>query len=612
MAKRSSYPPLADYAVIGDCHTIALVSCAGSIDWCCMPRFDQGSCFGRLLDWERGGCFSVGLPDGAPAASRQYEPQTLVLVTTFRSGGGQARLVDCLLAPPAAERGDERRLLRVIEGERGTLQLAARFAPRFDYGDVSPWIRHHGRGVFSATGGDEAFVVWSDAELALDDDGSALEAGVEIRSGERIRLLARFVHPEKVDDAATAQPEPDDLDRELERTIRWWRKWASNLRLDGPNADGATRSALVLKALSYEPSGAMIAAPTTSLPESPEGTRTWDYRYSWIRDSSLAARSLAELGCEAEADAFRRFIERTAAGDPEELRIVYGPGGERRIGETQLEGLEGWKGAGPVRVGNDAVQQSQLDVLGQLLDQSWRWHGRGHQPDDDYWRFLVALVEAAIERWREPDAGIWEWPGEPRHFVHSKANCWAAVDCGLMLAEECMRKAPEARWRRTRDEIREAIESDGYDDERGVFVQAFGHDDLDAAVLRLPIIRFVDWRDERMVRTAEAIRQELATGDGLIRRYKNDDGLDGREGAFVACSFWLAEVLTRQERHDEARQAFDGAVATANDLGLFSEEYDPDGDQMLGNFPQALTHLSHIEAIRALDEHGAGPQPDAV
>ncbi|MFN2617643.1 MAG: glycoside hydrolase family 15 protein [Thermoleophilaceae bacterium] len=611
MSERSRYPPIADYAVIGDCHTIGLVSRAGSIDWCCMPRFEDGSCFGRLLDWERGGHFSVGLPDGAPSASREYEARTLVLATTFRSGGGQARVLDCMLVPPAEEQGNERRLLRVIEGERGALELVVRFAPRFDYGDVSPWIRNHGRGVFSATGGDEAFVVWSDAELSPDEDAGALDGRVEVRQGQRVRLLASFVPPEGADEAAQGQPDPADLDKELDKTIRWWRRWASTLRAEGPHSDGAVHSALVLKALSYEPSGAMVAAATTSLPESAAGTRTWDYRYSWIRDSSLAARSLAELGCEAEAEAFRRFIERTAAGDPAELRIVYGPGGERRIGERQVERLDGWRGAGPVRIGNDAVEQSQLDALGQLLDQSWRWHRRGHQPDDDYWRFLVALVETAVERWGEPDAGIWEWPGEPRHFVHSKAHCWRALDCGLTLAEECMRKAPESRWRRTREEIREAIESEGYDEQRGVFVQAFGHDDMDAAILRLPIIHFLDWRDERMLRTTDAIREELGTGDGLVRRYKNDDGLEGEEGAFVACSFWLVEALSRQDRRELAQEAFDRTVATANDLGLFSEEYDPAGDQMLGNFPQALTHLSHIEAIMALREQ-QGPEEDGV
>jgi GH15 family glucan-1,4-alpha-glucosidase len=601
------YPPLADYGLIGDCHTAALVSSDGSIDWCCLPRFDHASCFGRLLDWERGGHFALQ-PTGEAESLREYLGDTLVLATTFRSGGGEARVIDCFVGPPANEQGDERRrLLRVVEGVRGASELAVHFAPRFDYGEIEPWIRNHGRGVHSATGGDDGLVLWSDAELEHDGDSASVRGLLEVRGGERAYVVSTFLRPEKIDEAELAPPTPAELDRELERTIEWWRDWAGNIRPEEEEAPGTVRSALVLKSLAYEPTGAMVAAPTTSLPESPEGTRTWDYRYSWIRDSALSARSLAQLGCESEADAFRRFIERSAAGSAKDLRIAYGVGGERRIGEQQLDHLEGWRGAGPVRAGNSASVQTQLDACGHLVDQSWRWHRRGHAPDDDYWRFLCDLVESAIERWQMPDSGMWEWRGEPKHFVHSKALCWAAADRGLRLAEECMRKAPERRWRKARDEIREAIENDGYDGDRGVFVQAFGSKELDAALLRLPTIGFVDYADERMVRTADAIREQLTVDGGLLRRYTAEDGLPGQEGAFVACSFWLAEVLARQGRHEEARKAFDAAISTANGLGLFSEEYDVDSGEMLGNFPQALTHLSHVEAALALAEYADVP-----
>ncbi|MFL5866601.1 MAG: glycoside hydrolase family 15 protein [Thermoleophilaceae bacterium] len=601
MAK-ADYPPIGDYALIGDCHTVALVSSAGSIDWCCLPRADSGSTFGRILDWERGGCFELAPVRPDSPGLRDYADDTLVLTSGVRGEGGEALVTDCLLGPPGTERTDERRhILRVVEGRRGAMEFTARIAPRFDFGQLHPWIRHHGRNTYSATGGDDGLLVWSDAELEAGD--GELTARFSVRAGERIRLSVMFLRPEDIDDGDWEHPEPEELDKSLERTLRWWREWSGTLRIEGEDAPGLERSALVLKALAYAPTGAIAAAPTTSLPESLEG-RTWDYRYSWIRDAALTSRSLARLGCEAEADAFRRFVERSAAGRAEDLRILYGIGGEQRLQEAEVDSLEGWRGIGPVRSGNDATTQVQLDACGHLVLQSWDWHGRGHSPDDYYWRFLVALVESVLERWRQPDAGIWEWRGEPKHFVHSKAMCWAAVDRGLALAKDCMRKAPERRWKAARDEIRDAIASRGYDEERGVFVQAFGERDLDAALLRLPTTGVIDWTDERMVRTTDAIREELDWG-GLLRRYSIDDGLPGREGAFLACSFWLVTALAQQDRAEEAREVYDRAMATANGLGLFAEEYDPDAAEMLGNFPQALTHLSHIEAGLALGEQTA-------
>jgi GH15 family glucan-1,4-alpha-glucosidase len=597
------YPPISDYGLIGDCHSAALVSRSGSIDWCCMPRFDSGSVFGRLLDWDRGGFCSIELGGEPESISREYLANTMVLVTTFQMSGGMVRLTDCFTMRSAERDDAHRQILRVVEVERGSVDVLWRVRPRFDYGEVTPWVRHEGRQVFSAMGGDEAMVVSGDAEL-YEGDEAELCARATVRPGDRVRLSLQFARPEEVDEEPPAAASGDELDARLDETVEWWRRWFTTLSANDPAAAGIRRSAAVLKALSYTPTGAIVAAPTTSLPEVVGGRRNWDYRYSWIRDSSFTVRAIADVGCEAEADSFRRFILRTAAGSVHDLQVCYSVSGERRLPEMELD-LEGYRESRPVRVGNSAESQLQLDVYGEILNLTWRWHQRGHSPGDDDWRFMVELVDAAAERWEEPDRGIWEWPHEPRQFVHSKALCWTALDRGLRLAEECMRKAPEQRWRNARDEIRQTLESDGYDKKRGVFVQELGGEDLDAALLLLPVAGFVDWNDERMVRTTDAIREEL-DDDGLIRRYNGRDGIGGREGAFLACSFWLAECLARQNRVVDARKVFDRALATANDLGLFAEEFDTRAGESVGNFPQGLTHLSHIAAATAL-----GQAPDA-
>ena len=579
-------PAIGDYGLIGDCHAAALVSRDGAIDWCCLPRFDSGSCFGRLLLPEGGTC-RVGVDGDSEPGGREYLEDTMVLATTLRAAGGEARLLDCLAIDE-----DRRLVLRVVEGVRGAVPLHIRIEPRFDYGEVEPWIRHHGIGLYSAIGGNDALLCSCDARLEP-AELAALEARVTVRAGDRIRLALSYHAPQELEHELEP-PDPEELDRVLDRTIAFWRRWSRRVRYGGPDAEAARRSALVLKALTYAPTGALVAAPTTSLPETPDGQRTYDYRYAWIRDAVLAARSLARLGCEQEADDLRRFMERSCAGGADDLQVLFGVGGERRV--TELE-------VGPIRVGNSAAGQLQLDAYGHLVEQSWRWYERGHTPDDDYWRFLVDLVDAAVDRWQEPDAGLWEWRGEPKHFTYSKAMCWVAAHRGLQLAERCMRKAPEARWRTARDEIRAAIEEHGC--RQGVFVQAFDEPELDAGVLRLPTLGFVDYGDERMVRTVDALRRELDDG-GLLRRYGNDDGQPGREGAFLACTFWLVECLAHQGRLDDARAAFDRATATANDLGLFGEEFDVEGGLILGNYPQALSHLAHIEAALALADAANG------
>ena len=593
MTERSAYPPIGDYALIADGNSTALVSRSGSIDWCCIRRIDAGSCFGRLLDREKGGYCSIAPRGDGWTASRRYVEETLVLETTFHSEGGEARLLDCFFLPEEGA-APLRWLSRIVEGVRGHVELELEVSPRFDYGEVKPWIRHEGVRRYAAIGGDDGLLISSDAELEPAGDHD-LRATVVVHAGERAHLSIMSVPPELLDNAAPATPGPKEVDRGLERTVQWWREWSSRGDFEGPYGPGVLRSAIAVKALANDATGAVAAAATTSLPESPGGSLNWDYRYSWIRDSFFSVRSLAEIGFEEEADAFRRFVQRSSAGSAEELQVMYGMGGERRLTEEELD-LEGYRGARPVRAGNAAAGQLQLDAYGELLELAWRWHRRGNSPDDGYWRFLVDLVNTAAERWSEPDAGLWEMRGDQQHFVHSKVMCWAALDRGLRLAEECMRKAPERKWEKARDEIREAVESKGYDEERGIFVQAFGNQKLDAALLLLPRVGFVAYDDERMVRTSDAIRGDL-DDDGLLKRYRTQ-GYE--EGAFLACSFWLVDNLVHQGRAEEAREVFDRALSTSNDLGLFSEEYDTKTGEMLGNFPQGLTHLSHISAAVAL------------
>lgn len=596
------YPSIGAYALIGDCHSAALVSRAGSIDWCCTPRMDSGSCFGRILDWDRGGHCSVRATGTGEAddvhIARSYLDNTMVLETMFRTGAGEARVLDCFTIREGGAVNPDRRLLRVLEGIRGTVEFQIELVVRFDYGDLAPWVRFHSPGVWSAVGGNDALLVRGDLELQASGDHDMV-ADVTVRAGERARLALTAVAPESLGSEQPPPEDPDELDRRLDETIEWWRRWSAKINIDGPDASAVRRSATVLKALTNAPTGAIAAAPTTSLPEAEGGARNWDYRYSWVRDSQFTVRALAELGADAEADGFRRFIERSAAGSADSLQIMYGLGGQRRLPELELP-LEGYRGSAPVRVGNLASEQRQLDVYGELLDLSWKWHLRGQSPDDDYWRFLLSLVDAAADKWSEPDAGLWEMRGEPQHFVHSKVMCWATIDRGLMLAEACLRQAPTRRWQKVRDEIRRSVEHEGVDQDRNCFVQRYGATDLDGALLLLPTVDFVPYDDPRMVATVDAVVEELSD-DGLVRRYRAPDGLEGEEGTFLACTFWLVECLAFQGRISQARAAYDRAVAAANDLGLYAEEVDATTGEALGNFPQGLTHLSHIAAAVALN-----------
>ncbi len=591
------YPPISDYALIGDCHTAALVSRAGSIDWCCLPRFDSDSCFGRLVDWTHGGHFTVS-PRTPTDVSREYLGRTLVLVTTCRSGRNEARVIDFFSMREGGRRFPRRELVRIVAGVRGTMQFDVSISPRLDYGDVKPWIFSSGRHAHFAVGSNTGLRVFGDVALQIVNEHD-LCGEISIRAGQKSYLGLQFFRPEEAHRVREKHKAAKELEQHFRETLRWWRKWSRKIAYTGGPGANIVRSAITLKALTYAPTGAIVAAPTTSLPERSGGERNWDYRYCWIRDSIFTVWALANSGAEAEADGVRYFIQRTAAGNADDLQVLYAVDGKRRLTEIELDHLEGWRGSRPVRIGNGAECQYQADMYGLVVELAWHWSERGHAPSKDYWEFLRQIVEAAIARWHLPDRGIWEVRSRPLHFVHSKVMCWAAVNSGIELAEKHRFDAPLARWRVARDEIRAAIEKRGMDHARGIFVRSFGRKDVDAALLLLPITGFVAYDDDRMVRTTKVISEELVQ-DGLLLRYRSEDGLAGSEGMFLACTFWLATCLARQGRKSEARRVFRRACASANDLGLFSEEYSRRGREMLGNFPQGLTHLSHIGAELAL------------
>lgn len=605
MVRPRRYPPIQDYALLADCHSAALVSRDGSLDWACLRRFDAPSVFGRLLDWERGGCFAI-TPTEAAETTRRYMGESLVLETTMRTATGSVRLVDAFAMRRGGGRDPRHQLLRVVEGVDGHVELRVVIEPRFDYGHLRPWLRQHTDGVFSAVGGSTALVVTAGCPLELHEDFAWLHGRVTVKAGERTRFTVTSVEPHQL--SGVDCPD-DEVDSRLDETIDWWRRWSAQTRAEGPYAAGVRRSAVVLKGLTCAPTGAIVAAPTTSLPEDVGGERNWDYRFSWVRDSTFVLAALSVAGHVEVARGFRDFIMRSTAGRAEDLQIMYGVYGERLLPEVTLD-LDGYRGSRPVRIGNEAAQQVQHDVYGHILDAAGLWRqreemtrGKRASPPDDEWRFLRRLVAAAAATWQEPDRGLWEIRGEPLHFTQSKVMLWVALDRGIRTVENLA--AAEgvhlADWQRCRADIRRWIDDHGVRD--GHFVQHPGTDRVDAALLLLPMVGFVDAREPRMVRTVERIQAELSMGEhGFIKRYTEDghDGLAGQEGAFLMCSFWLADVLAQQGRRDEAVALFERLLACANDVGLYAEEYDPIEKMHLGNFPQAFTHMALINTAHTL------------
>lgn len=580
------YRPIADYGVIGDLRTAALVGRDGSVDWWCTPRFNDASVFAAILDADRGGRWRIG--PAAPATSEQrYLPGTNVLVTTFHfEAGGAAAVTDFL--PMGAARGAEPAIFRRVAGHRGRVPMAALFQPRFDYGrEPSRFATRRSGLVAAETGHSLALSAWDGLEWKVEDDAAG--AKFDLEEGEERWFVLRWDHDEAPPAAAF------DPKEALDATIRYWDAWVAPLAYHGPYRAEVQRSALALKLLQFEPSGAIVAAPTTSLPEWPGGGRNWDYRFTWLRDSAYVLYALESLGTASEADAYIRFLVRALRRDDEShLQVLYAPHGDREADERVLDHLEGYGGSAPVRVGNGAASQFQLDVYGELLDTIAIAH-RTREPGEATWASVRRLVDWVAANWRRPDWGIWEARVEPRHHVLSKVMAWVALDRGARLAEAHGLKANIEGWRAEAAAVRAEVLEQGWDPVRATFVQAYGEPALDASVLIIPKVRFLPRTDPRVRSTLEAVRRELGAGpEELIYRYRTPDGLDGEEGAFVACSFWMIQNVALTGDLEEAERLFRLLLRRAGPLGLFAEEIDPRTGDHLGNYPLGLSHAALI------------------
>ncbi|TMK92996.1 MAG: glycoside hydrolase family 15 protein [Actinobacteria bacterium] len=591
------YPPISDYALLSDCHTAALVSRDGSIDWCCFHRFEARPVFARLLDWGKGGFFRIA-PRHEYEASRRYLPDTNILETTFRTADGVLVLTD--FVPVKRDMGHpDHHLLRLVRCTEGEVAVKAKFEPRFDYGLTEPRLEQVDDDLAVVYGGADALVLQSELPIGTADI-SACTAARTLRAGEEAFVALTYSLPHELEpDRLSA----DEVATKLRETEEFWREWAAGCTYEGPYRDAVVRSALVLKALTNGPTGAIVAAATTSLPEEVGGERNWDYRYTWLRDSALTLNALFALGFTDEAEAYMAWLKRTTAGRARDLQIMYGVGGERFLPEVELDHLEGYRGSRPVRVGNGAYKQFQLDVFGELLDTVWVYRQHGGEIDDVFWEFLGRVAGAVIDRWSEPDQGIWEIRGDPKHFTYSKVMAWVALDRVVRLAELDGREGAVEEWRRVRDEIRALVERDGVHPDTGAFTQSFGDGGKhDASNLMIPIVGLVTHDDPRARATSERIVGELSA-DGFVYRYLTDgvDGLSGDEATFAICSFWLVECLARAGETERARELFERLLRFCNDVGLLAEEIDPHSGELIGNFPQAFSHVGLIQAATALD-----------
>jgi GH15 family glucan-1,4-alpha-glucosidase len=589
LCKRGTSEPVGrieDYALIGDMGTAALVGRDGSIDWFCAPRFDSAAAFAALLGDERNGRWRIAPAGEAATATRAYRDRSFVLETTFASPAGRVRVTDCMISADGNPR-----ICRVVEGLAGRVDMHVDYVVRFDYGSVVPWVRSFAGGLLAVAGPD-AVMLWSD--VALEPEGLRHVANFAVSAGDRVAFeLAYFASYEPM----PAKRLPDDA---IEVAEAAWRAWADRCTYDGPLKDIVVRSLLVLRALTYPPTGGIVAAATSSLPEALGGSRNWDYRYCWLRDATFTLFALSCGGYVDEALAWRGWLLRAVAGDPMDLQIVYGLRGTRRIEEWTVPWLSGYEGATPVRIGNDAHGQFQLDVYGEVVGLLASSEKYGGVRDDDTWALVTAIVEVVERRWREPDRGLWEIRGRPQHFTHSKVMAWVALDRAVAAVETLGRPGPLERWRAARDAIHAEVCARAYDERRATFTQSYGSVALDAATLLIPIVGFLPPDDPRVRGTVAAIERELVH-DGLVYRYTQgergtDDGLPPGEGAFLACSFWLVDNYTIAGRTSEAIALFTRLTHLCNDVGLLSEEYDPRAGRLVGNVPQAFSHVGLVNA----------------
>ncbi|NJP25142.1 glycoside hydrolase family 15 protein [Microbispora sp. CL1-1] len=582
-----------DYALVGDMQSAALVGRDGSIDWLCLPRFDSPSCFTRLLGDESNGFWRLAAAGQEQATRRAYVEDTLILETVWETPTGAAKVIDFM--PPRHANPD---LVRIVEGLSGTVEMTTEIRIRFDYGRIVPWVRRS-NGHLHAIGGPDS--VWIHSGVPLHGGDYRHQARFTVAAGERVPFVFTW-HP-------SHEPEPERIDpmEQLAETRLMWQEWVSRCGYQGPWRDAVVRSLITLKALTYSPTGGIVAAPTTSLPEHLGGVRNWDYRFCWLRDASMTLDALTGAGYVEEAAAWRSWLLRAIAGRPEDVQVLYGVAGERRLPEMTLDWLSGYENSTPVRIGNGAATQLQLDIYGEVVDALYQARKQGMPPDNHAWALVTKVMEFFEHNWDQPDEGLWEVRGPRRHFVHSKVMAWVAADRMVRVIEELGRRGDVERWRAMRDRIHAEVCDKGYDPERNTFTQSYGSRELDAALLQIPIVGFLPPDDPRVIGTVEAIERELMT-DGFVLRYplaedNPVDGLPGGEGAFLACSFWLAEARAMIGRHDDAVELFQRLIALTNDVGLLAEEYDPKTGRQLGNFPQAFSHIHLIRTARALTRY---------